>query len=342
MFDNNAGYSGDGRKIMKKGYNKIQQIDFAIPGDEFNNDGKMKWMVLNDNLFAGYVDIYSRYIPKSIFTTFASYDVKNKIPIKINYCFRGRCEVMLDSGSTTFVIGDELAIDYGTSNDDKEAFFYPSAEYEGIEIIIYPSNDLVYDMAFLDLEDTLTGITNTFKDRETPLITISDIRIKRCMEDIKEDIINYINDKLLIADISKLLILLKEVHFEPNTRRTFCTNSQVDIAKKSIEIITKDLSQKYSAAELAAIFGISESSLKNYIRTVFGRGYKELVHETRMKKAADLIVKSEKSIGEIAESVGYQNQSRFSEAFLKYHKVLPMEYKRQQRVAKKDKNTILI
>ena len=31
----------------------------------------------------------------------------------------------------------------------------------------------------------------------------------------------------------------------------------------------------------------------------------------------------------LSQYVGYQSQSRFSKAFFKYHKVLPMEYKRR-------------
>ncbi len=322
-------------------HKKIQQIDFVIPGEDYENDGKMKWMVLNDYIFVGYIDIYSRFLPKSIFTAFSTID-EGKTPIKINYCFRGRCEVKLGSGATTFVVGDELAIDYGTSNNDEEAFFYPSSEYEGIEIIIFPAKEMGKELTELGGAKTIKGITSKFSDRTIPLITVSDNRIKRCMEDIREDILNFTDEKLLETDVIKILLLLKGVSFDADKRRTFCTGSQVDIAKKAFEMLNGDLSKRYSASELASVFGVSESSLKNYIRVVFGRGYKELVNETRMKKAADLIINSEKSMGEIAESVGYQNQSRFSEAFLKYHKVLPMEYKRMQYVAKKDKNTILL
>lgn len=211
--------------IKNKNHKKIQQIDFVIPGEDYENDGKMKWMVLNDNFFVGYIDIYSRFLPKSVFAAFST-------------------------------------------------------------------------------------------------IAMSDNRIKRCMEDIREDILNFTDEELLETDVIKSLLLLKGVSFDADIRRTFCTGSQVDIAKKAFEMVNGDLSKRYSASELASAFGVSESSLKNYIRVVFGRGYKELVNETRMKKAADLIINSEKNMGEIAESVGYQNQSRFSEAFLKYHKVL--------------------
>ena len=269
--------------------------------------GKMKWAILNDYLHVGYIDICSQKLPESVFKS-SSLMGTEEVPIKINYCFHGRCEVMLNCGVTTFVVGNEFALDYGTSGNGEAAFFYPSSEYEGVELI--------------------------------PLITPADAKILRCMEDIRDDLVNFTDKNLLKADVIKTVLLLKGISFGVSNRRTYYTRSQVDIAKKTFEIITGDLSKRYSAAELACYFGVSESSLKNYFRAVFGRGYKEMIGEIRMQKAAELIMEGERSMGEIAECVGYQNQSRFTEAFFKYHKMLPMEYKRTQHIAKKDKNAV--
>lgn len=51
-----------------------------------------------------------------------------------------------------------------------------------------------------------------------------------------------------------------------------------------MDILTEDLSKRYSAATLAKHFGISETSLKNYFQGVYGRGYSELLNEIRMKR----------------------------------------------------------
>lgn len=313
--------------ITKEIINKSTQIDFKLPATDCEHEGKMKWIVFEDLFHVGYIDIWSRYLPETIFrsTSFKNQDV---VPIKINYCFRGRCEVMLNSGATTFVVGDELAIDYGTSQNNKEAFFYPTAEYEGVELILYPSKELAGIITIDEDTKPVDDIVKKCSDREIPFIAVADVCIKRCMEDIRTDILAQADSKLLMMDIIKLLYLMSGMAFETGKRRTFCTPSQVDIAKKALDIMTADLSKRHTAAELAASFGISESSLKNYFRAVFGKGYSEMISEIRMRKAAELIVENEMNLGEIAESVGYQNQSRFSEAFLKYHKVLPLEYKR--------------
>lgn len=313
-----------GRNEKQKG----TQIQFTIPGENNEHEGKMKWIVLNECLYIGYIDIWSRYLPDSVFRS-PSFRKQGTVPFKINYCFKGRCEVGLNSGTTTFVTGDEIALDYGTSGDGKKAFFYPTAEYEGIEVIIVPSEKLSSEISVFGAEKTADNLIEKLSHRNEPVITVADKRVKRCVEEIKEDIQGDYDTNLLMADIIKLLLLLGDISFDADKRRTYCTPSQVDIAKKALEIITEDLSSRHTAAELAAKFGVSESSLKNYFRAVYGRGYNDMIREIRMKKAAELIISSKKSLGEIAEDVGYQNQSRFSDAFLKYHKVLPMEFKRR-------------
>ncbi len=306
---------------------------------ECAKDGKMKWAIINDNIHVGYIDICSQNLPEAVFKS-SSLKGAGAVPIKINYCFHGRCEVMLNCGVTTFVVGNEFALDYGTSGNGEATFFYPSSEYEGVELILYPSEELMKELSAWGGDKVLLNIMKKFENMEIPIITSADPRIVRTMEDIRDDLVNFTDINLLKADAIRAFLLLKRISFEGNSRRTFYTKSQVDIAKKTFEIITGDLSKRYSAAELADCFGVSESSLKNYFRAVFGRGYKEMISEIRMQKAAELIIEGKKSMGEIAEYVGYQNQSRFSEAFFKYHKMLPMEYKRIKHIAKKDKNAV--
>ncbi len=311
---------------------RCKSIEYTIPSADSSRDGKMNWMILSQYLFAGYVDIRSRDLPQCVFES--SYMQGTGVtPIKINYCFRGRCEVMLNKGATTFVVGDEFAVDHGTSCEGRKAFFYPTAEYEGVELVIIPAKALEKELLPFGGKELITGLADKFSDRSIPYIAVSNPRIRRCMEDFRDDIMAGADEKLLMTDVVRILFLLKDLPFEDEKRRTFCTPSQVDIAKKTVDIITRDLSKRYSAEELAAFFGVSESSLKNYCRVVFGKGYQDMIAEIRMKRAAELILQGDDSLGEIAEQVGYQSQSRFSKAFLKYHKVLPMEYKRRNYTA---------
>ena len=77
-------------------------------------------------------------------------------------------------------------------------------------------------------------------------------------------------------------------HLPPSQACTFFTETQVDIAKQVEKIITSDLRQHHPAWELAARFCVSETSLKNYFRGVYGQNISVYLREIRLKKAAEL------------------------------------------------------
>ena len=89
---------------------------------------------------------------------------------------------------------------------------------------------------------------------------------------------------------------------------------------------------------LAKHFGISETSLKNYFRGVYGRGYSELLNEIRMKKAAELILNNSMKISQVSDAVGFATQSRFAKAFKNYYGAAPLEYKRKHNLKKDSDN----
>ena len=126
-----------------------------------------------------------------------------------------------------------------------------------------------------------------------------------------------------------LFSLLLNPQAPPSSRVcTFFTEAQVTIAKRTEKIITADLSKHHPARELADKFGISATSLKNYFRGVYGQNLSVYLKDLRMEKAADLLVSTTQSVSEVAEQVGYLNQSKFAAVFKKQYGQTPLEYRR--------------
>ena len=87
-----------------------------------------------------------------------------------------------------------------------------------------------------------------------------------------------------------------------------------------------------STSEVAAQFSVSETSLKNYFRGVFGQNISIYLREVRMKKAAELLATTRLSVAEVAEQVGYMNQSKFASVFKKQFGLSPLEYRRSKNL----------
>ena len=52
------------------------------------------------------------------------------------------------------------------------------------------------------------------------------------------------------------------------------------------------------------------------------------MREYRMKRARELLVHSDQSVAQIAQTVGYENQSKFTQAFKEETGMLPREYRK--------------
>ena len=130
-----------------------------------------------------------------------------------------------------------------------------------------------------------------------------------------------IGDELISLKCIELLTYLTKLDFEQvQTKRTYYTASQAEIAKRVKLLICSDLSVRYAARDLAERFGVSETSLKNYFRSVYGCGYAELLKKTDQK------------IADIGLIVGFATQAKFGVAFKSCFGVTPLEYRRQHRL----------
>ncbi len=107
-----------------------------------------------------------------------------------------------------------------------------------------------------------------------------------------------------------------------------CTAEQLETVHRVHELLTENLDRRYTIEELSRRFLINPSTLKESFKAVYGQSLAAHIREHRMELASELLRDTDLSIAEIAERVGYENQSKFSAEFKKYTGKLPSEYRR--------------
>lgn len=277
-------------------------------------------------LFPGVVLQFHNFHCKSFHLT-ESQEVGNSL--KINYCTEGRMEVRMSDNLFLFMEPGNLSIDVRKAQD---SFQFPSGHYHGLELLIHSSalrRDAPELLKFLGVNGREVQI-RFCQDAQSYVIRAND-RIKKLFEDMatapSECRMSYLQLK-----VAELLLLLCTLDMpEKSDESSFMTMGQVQIAKQVMEILGTDLSRHYSICNLAAHFGISASSLKNYFQGVYGKNISTWLREKRMSAAATALQDSDQTVAEIAASVGYENASKFSAAFKNFWGATPLEYRRQRR-----------
>ena len=277
-------------------------------------------------LFPGVVLQFHSFHCKS-FHLSESKEVGNSL--KINYCTEGRMEVRMSDNLLLFMEPGNISVDVRKAQD---SFQFPCGHYHGVELLFHSStlNRDAHEMLKTVEVDGKQVQLRFCKDVQSYVVRADD-RLRKLFEDMGNAPPECRTPYLQIKVTELLLLLCKSDMPEKSDESSFMTMGQVQIAKQVVEIISADLSKHYSIENLAAPFGISPSSLKNYFQGVYGKNISTWLREARMSAASMALRESNQPVAEIAAKVGYENASKFSAAFKSFLGETPLEYRRQSR-----------
>lgn len=108
-------------------------------------------------------------------------------------------------------------------------------------------------------------------------------------------------------------------------------SQQVELVRAIHDQLLAHPDQRVTIEALAKEHHLNASTLKAVFKAVYGQPIAAHMKGHRMQQAARLLAETDQSVGEIAQQVGYENQSKFSAVFRQTFQVLPTEYRRQRR-----------
>lgn len=131
------------------------------------------------------------------------------------------------------------------------------------------------------------------------------------------------------TELSRLLHLMVEQVMEiacPEGKGT----SNAEIIRRVHDYLVEHLAERITIADLSRQFLINPTTLKAMFKSEYGNSVAAHIKEHRMEKAAKLLAETQNSVAQIAKEVGFESQSRFSDAFKETYGVLPTEYRKLQ------------
>lgn len=144
------------------------------------------------------------------------------------------------------------------------------------------------------------------------------------------------NPELLKNNIENLLLtrlelkkhFTKKVKLEPKDIEI--TSYDEQILNKAIKIIESNLDNpKLNADFLSKKLALSQSSLYKKLKSLTGNSISQFIRSIRIKRAAQLLQDSHKTISEIAYEVGIYDLKYFRSNFVKEFGITPSEYRKK-------------
>lgn len=109
-------------------------------------------------------------------------------------------------------------------------------------------------------------------------------------------------------------------------------NASQDILIHQVhDFLAEHLNERITIEALSKRFLMNTTTLKTTFKKVYGESIAMHMKRHRMEHAAELLLSTQNDIASIAQAVGYESQSRFSDAFREAYGLLPTEYRRMGR-----------
>ena len=93
------------------------------------------------------------------------------------------------------------------------------------------------------------------------------------------------------------------------------------------------LDSRITIEQLSRQFLMNPSTMKELFKEVYGSSIAAHIRQHRMERASALLLESDDSVAQIARTVGYESQSKFTSEFKKAFSMLPTEYRRLHKQA---------
>jgi signal transduction histidine kinase/ligand-binding sensor domain-containing protein/DNA-binding response OmpR family regulator len=151
-------------------------------------------------------------------------------------------------------------------------------------------------------------------------------------------IIKPFNFEVLLSKVKNIL------EYNETIKKTYQRQVQANPAALTIEsaddafmqnvlsLIEKNMGNPdFTVAELSIQFHASRSTIYKRLLLLTGKTPLELIRQIRLKRAAELLEKSQLSVSEIAYTVGFNNPKYFAQYFKMEFNIIPSAYRSQKR-----------
>lgn len=315
-----------GELVLKKHFS--EQTDSALLSGHFSLCSDGKGLLEYFCVYPGIEVFFCNYVAKFMKDHHAPYDHV----LQINHCNYGRMGWDMGDNTSIYLGPGDLSLHMMDTCADSEITF-PLGYYYGISIhidldILSRQTPEILREAELDG----TSLYRKFCENEKYTAMPANPRIEHIFSELydlpKNMLLPYFKLK-----IQELLLFLNLLNPALERKLTPQLSRQVEIIQQIQHQLTLHPEHRFTIDDLAKQYLINTTTLKDTFKNVYGMPIATYMKDFRMKKAAVLLVDTNNSIADIATAVGYENQSKFSNAFRDIFQILPTAYRKQYKRA---------
>lgn len=251
--------------------------------------------------------------------------------IQINHCRHGQIRWKMRDGINIFWGPGDLCL-HTMDVCTETVMNFPQGYYEGIAVT------LDFEILEQHLPDVLreAGIKgrwfhNKFCGHGRHTVVSANPRITHIFSELYT-LPAHLEIPYYKLKVQELLLFLSMLEPEKEKKMGQYRSQQIEIIKSIHQQMTECLDKRFTIEELSKQYLMNSTTLKALFKNVYGAPIATYMKEYRIQQAAQLLRETECSIAEIAEQVGYENQSKFTSAFRSVLHLPPAAYRKQSHL----------
>lgn len=253
--------------------------------------------------------------------------------LEITYCREGRLEY--EGEDRYFYLGEgDMSIHKSSGN--RAVLHCPTGHYHGISIVIDPETAPQCTSCLLsDVNVDLPSLFQKFCSQDRYFIMRSAPRLAHLFSDLYA-VPEAVKKGYLKVKVLELLIFLS--YLDSNQSRVeqcTCTKAQAQLLKQVFLFIRTHPNTHLTAEALAKQFHVSPKQLRYNAKSVYGMPLYQCIRTYKMHLAAVQLLCSSRTVMDIANEFGYDNSSKFANAFQSVMGKSPTEYRMDATAADK-------
>lgn len=135
---------------------------------------------------------------------------------------------------------------------------------------------------------------------------------------------------------SYLIALLCEMKEAYQPLQVNQQSASLILANKFRELLSKYVTTKHRVSDYAQLLHVTPNHLNKSVKSITSMSPTKWIDETLLLEAKVLLAQTQLSAGEIASSIGIDDQSYFSRLFKKYEGMTPLDYRKKAGIPQKD------
>lgn len=246
--------------------------------------------------------------------------------LEFAYLISGRLQINVDDVIRDLTEGELFIISGGAVH------YYIDKEHE-FEVGVVKISLQLFDGLSRDVKEFLAGLY------EEVLHIDQSEEVRRIFMDIvgliteREKIVQ---EMVLMARMIELSLYLSAHGSLVKNHMEYKKNSDAELMERMTAYFLDHCNEKVTLADMASHLGFSESYCSKYIKKKTSMNFLEYLNSSRIMRAETLLRTTEKSVTEIAYSIGFSSIQSFNRVFKASCGESPSDYRKRLRDKKQD------